>query len=114
MNNVIKVFDVENNAMTEAGGIKLRDIINQFIEKNETVVVDFSSISLFATPFFNACFGYFFCKLKEDYDHFISVTNLSSLGISTYNHSIENAKNHAKNITEQQIGQIAKATLDEN
>lgn len=111
----VKISDVSRYAMTEEDGIKLRNIIIEEIEKDNNVTLDFSNITLFATPFFNSSIGFMYLKLNEEYDKRIFVTNLTTLGETTYQHSIDNAKKslYGKQ-SEDDIGEITKKTIEQN
>ncbi len=113
MINKIKISEISNYALTEEDGIKLRNKMNEYLKDGQKVVLDFTNITLFATPFFNASVGYSFYNLKETkYNELISVENITQLGMSTYQHSIENAKKRSS-ISDEQIGEITKDTLSE-
>lgn len=98
MNKIIIIKNFINNALSiENGEIIKNEIDKLLIDTNKetdfvTVTLDFSDICLFATPFFNACIGYFVIKLSPDeFNKKIKLINLSTLGQETYNFSYENA-----------------------
>jgi diacylglycerol kinase len=113
--SIIKIARITSFAMTEEAGKELRDLISKELEKNEKVTLDFASISMFATPFFNASIGYFVLNLTPvKYSQLIKMENLSELGVETYNHSLENAIDiFNKKINLSVIGEITKNTIEE-
>lgn len=93
--STIIVSDISKTALSANAGLKLREKILEEFEKGEgTVTLDFTDISVFATMFFNACFGYFVKEYRnfEIVDERIIRKNLNVLGESTLRHSLENAK----------------------
>lgn len=90
--NKLRVTDVCPFALAEEDGAKIYSIIASFLEKGESICVDFADINLFATPFFNTSLGAAIVKYGvEKFDSLIEVSNLDPLGIETYEHSRSNA-----------------------
>ncbi len=114
--NKIKVCDLVDNGLSEKNGIILRNKILEYLEKDDKVTLDFSNITLFATPFFNSFIGYFVLKINpEKTKEKIIITNISELGKDTYNHSYENAVYiYNKKININQIGKITSETINED
>lgn len=80
------------NAFSSQQADILKKVIEDGLENNETVELDFSGIGRFTTLFFNFSTGVFITKLgPSDYRKRIKVENLSELGKSTYYNSFENA-----------------------
>ena len=92
MENIIQIKKYCETALSMTDGEKIRDVINSVIEEKGKVILDFTDISLFATPFFNACIGHFVANLSpEIFEQKISCINLSNLGKETYQYSYNNA-----------------------
>ncbi|MBR1865552.1 MAG: STAS-like domain-containing protein [Lachnospiraceae bacterium] len=70
----------------------LKQKINEVINHEDKIVLDFSGITKFTTLFFNFSMGYFITQLgKEKYDSMFELKNLNQLGESTYIHSYNNS-----------------------
>lgn len=92
MNQTIIIKNFIDNALSIENGEIIKKEIEKLLINENTVTLDFTEISLFATPFFNACIGYFIIKLSPDeFNKKIKFINLSTLGEETYNFSYENA-----------------------
>ena len=90
----ILVSDFFPMAMTEEQGMAIRKEISSAFRKADAVVLDFSSIELFATMFFNASIGYFAKQRGVSFcEEHISIDHISDLGYETYQHSLNNARN---------------------
>lgn len=88
----IMVKDLCQYAIFEQDGIRLREEILKYYGKGDTITLDFTDISLFATMFFNASIGWLVLKDgAEVVSNNIIYTNLSVLGQATWKHSFENA-----------------------
>lgn len=113
MSKTIKINAITPMAMTEDAGLQLRKEMNEVIQKEESLVLDFQGIELFATPFFNASIGYFVMTLSpEKYKEYVKVINLSDLGKETYGHSYQNAVSVYENKTDLElIGKITAETI---
>lgn len=101
--------------MTEDAGMQLRNEMCEAIQQEESVVLDFEGIALFATPFFNASIGYFVMQLSpEKYKDQVKVINLSDLGKETYSHSYQNAVSVYENNTDlEMVGKITMETIEQ-
>lgn len=113
MRNSIVISDITDMAMAEADGLALRKRMEEVLDEFGEVVLDFSGISLFATPFFNASVGYFIINLTpEKFAKVVSTKNLNELGQETYGHSLENAEYIFNNkIDTEVIGKITEDTI---
>lgn len=112
--NIIKVKELIDNGLSETNGLILRAKILEIIQKSEDkVILDFSDINLFATPFFNSFIGYFVLQYNpEKVKEIIEIINISDLGKETYIHSYNNAKNiYIKNSDTEKIGKITENTI---
>jgi len=105
------------NGLTESNGLILRaemEKILQNLSKEDTIVLDFSDIVLFATPFFNSSIGYFILKLgPKKFDGIFRIEKISELGKDTYKHSYENAVDRFNKETDMDIvGKITKSSIE--
>lgn len=113
--NTIIVSNFISNGLSEKNGLILREKISEFLEKDQEVILDFSNITLFATPFFNSFIGYFVLKMNPDIvKEKIKIVNISELGQDTYKHSYENATFfYNKKINTEKIGKITSDNISE-
>jgi len=90
----ISIKSFTSNALSAEAGKKLRKYIIEAYEQNpdETIILDFSGIVLFATMFFNASIGYLVKERRQDILDKITTENITSLGTRTFEHSIQNAE----------------------
>ena len=100
---IIHVTQITPYALSKEDGTKLYKKINKKLPKGE-ITVDFSGISLFAPPFFNAAFGRLITENGLDIFDKIKVTNLDDLGKEILEHTqkqvIELSKKNTKRISE--------------
>lgn len=100
---IIHVTQITPYALSEEGGMKLYKKIIKELPKEE-IAVDFSGISLFAPPFFNAAFGRLIIENGPDVFEKIKITNLDDLGKETLKHTekqvIELSEKNTKRISE--------------
>lgn len=115
MSKEIRISSITKMAMTEDAGMQLRKEMNEAMEREEGVILDFEGIELFATPFFNASIGYFVMNLSPDkYKKQVKVINLSDLGKETYAHSYQNAVSVYENKPDlDMIGKITMETIEQ-
>lgn len=99
---IIQVSQISPYALSEEDGMKLYKKIIKELPKEE-IAVDFSGISLFAPPFFNAAFGRLIIENGPDVFEKIKVTNLDDLGKETLEHAqkqvIELSEKNTKRIS---------------
>lgn len=116
MDKMIKISNITKMAMSEQDGKNLRTEMQQYLDNGDDVILDFSNISLFATPFFNASIGFFVLRLSPDtLQSKVKLINLSELGEETYKHSLDNATEYFINhVDTEQIGIITKNTIENN
>ena len=92
MMKTIVVNELFKSAFSQENALILRGKIEECLKNEDKIILDFSGISKFTTLFFNFSTGYIISTLgPKKYDEFISVTNLSPLGKSTYESSYKNA-----------------------
>jgi hypothetical protein len=103
----IKVDSFMKLCLSGKEGKKLRKIIEDNLMNNESIILDFSNINVFASPFFNLSLGYFVNKFGPDeYYKKIKVTNLSPVGQNTYNQVIENSIEYYNSENKEQFNEI--------
>ena len=92
----IRAKDFIETAFSEEDASRLDATIAQAITQNEIVEIDFSGIRFFTTLFFNHAICKYVLSLgKEKFDQLFVLQGLSEVGLSTYQHSLENAKSLA-------------------
>ena len=112
---MIKVKDFLDMAFSYEDGMELREKINEALEKEQPVEVDFEGITVFTTMFFNACFGhYVFTNSFDWYTKNIKVVNLNQMGEETHRHSIENAKKRRDEKKLDAASGITEKTISDN
>lgn len=63
----------------------------------DNIEINFEGVKFFTTLFFNNALAKYVLKLgPENYESKFKIKNLSEIGKTTYNHSIENAKEYYK------------------
>ena len=63
----------------------------------DSIVIDFEGVKFFTTLFFNNALAKYVLKLgPENYESKFKIRNLSDIGKTTYDHSLENAKEYYK------------------
>lgn len=88
----IKVMDFIPNAFSSEQALILKRKIEEGLENQREIQIDFEGISKYTTLFFNFSTGYFINKLgKAEYDSRIKVKNLTKLGESAYQNSYDNS-----------------------
>lgn len=88
-------------------GKRIRNIIEEILDKGETVILNFSDIKAFASPFFNVSIGYFINKYGPDkYKELVQVKNLSVVGERTYNDVLKNSIQYYYSNKKEKIDEI--------
>ncbi len=89
----VKVFDlVGKNAISMQSGTKLHDVIFEDLKSGNAVEIDFTDVSLYASPFFNASVGILLNDLTiEQLTQRMKVVNCSEVGLGLLNTVIQNA-----------------------
>jgi len=83
---------VEKYCMTMEDGEKVYDLIHPELKAGRPVELDFSGVTVFASPFFNAAFGSLLEDLTpEDLDRLLKVSNLTPVGRDTLKLVIDNS-----------------------
>lgn len=88
----IKIKSHVKFCLSQNDGKILRNIIEPELNKGEKIILDFSGISLFASPFFNISVGHFITNMGiKKYNENIEVINLSVVGQKVYQKVTEHA-----------------------
>lgn len=110
--NTIIISEISNEAASQTKGILLKkQLENLLISNTSNIVVDFSGITRFASPFFNNSFAALAFIYGFDAIRNIKLTNITKVGFETYQTSMDNAAmifEHPEHITE--INQIIDNT----
>lgn len=88
----IKIIDFSIEAASKTKGIYLKEIIEQNINDIDSIIIDFSGITRFASPFFNNSLAALALKYGFDKINKIQLDNISPVGQDTYDTSMINAK----------------------
>lgn len=118
MNILIKDFC--STALSEANGIILRQKIEEFIPNltdDTFIILDFSDIRLYASPFFNACISFLVNKYSPDFVlKKLKLENITELGektyLKSYNNAVEDYRKGSKN--NDIIGNIVDRNIQES
>ncbi len=91
--NTIIVNQITSFAMLDTDGAQLKDqIVSEWNNGQDQVVLDFTDVTLFATMFFNASIGRLILEYGPEYvTQHLSYVNLSDLGIASWQRSFDNA-----------------------
>lgn len=92
MRRIEVVMIVGENAISMQSGTNLYEQMYGFLKSGEKIELDFASVQLFASPFFNASIG----LLLKDFDvdvlqSQLKIVNLDKVGLQLLNHVITNA-----------------------
>lgn len=94
MSNVQIFKLVGKNAISLQSGTILYETINKRVLNGEKVILDFSKVELFASPFFNASIGLLLKDISlEQLLSTLEINELNSVGKRLLNHVISNALN---------------------
>lgn len=88
---IIRVTQITPYALSKEDGIKLYKKINKKLLQKKEITIDFSKISLFAPPFFDASFGHLIIENGPDVSEKIKITNLDNLGKETLEYTKKQA-----------------------
>lgn len=92
---MIQVNQYIKTAFSAQDAESLLKKIQPALDAGENIVLDFSGIKLFTTLFFNNALARYVLEFgPEVYAHRFEVKNLSEVGQSTYQHSMENANEY--------------------
>lgn len=85
---------------------KLLSVIQPLIARKEKIVLDFSNVKIFTTLFFNNALAKYLVELgPKEYERIFEVKNLSEVGETTYQHSLDNAREYYSMSQEQREAQ---------
>src|SRR5437899_13092775 len=86
---------IGENALTLEDGQSIYDRIKPELANRRNVELDFSGVTVFASPFFNAAIGQLLKDFKpEDLNRLLRVVNLIPAGHDVLKRVIENAKQY--------------------
>lgn len=92
---MIRASDYIKTGFSADDAAKLDAVIQQHVQNNEKIIVDFADITIFTTLFFNNVFAKYILQIGLDaYNQKFELHNLSELGQTTYQHSFDNAVNY--------------------
>lgn len=98
---------IGENCITLEDGQKVYDLINPELSAGRTVELDFTNVTVFASPFFNSAIGRLLKDIKpDDLNRLLKIINLVPAGLTVLKRVIENSKEYYSN------GAVRKA-LDE-
>lgn len=107
----IKIASHMRLCLADKEGMVLRNLIDANFIANERVVLDFSGISVYASPFFNVSLGYFIGKYGiEKYNNVVEIKNLSPVGEKVYQIVSENAVKYFESNRKNEIDTIVQNT----
>ena len=99
MSKVILVNDYTTSGFTQEDAEKITDVLKAELanlKNGEVIKFDFTGVKFFTTLFFNIAFASLLKEMSfEDYNKKIVLENLSEVGKTAYEHSLENAKRFA-------------------
>jgi len=101
---VVKIkTKIGKNCITIADGQKIYNILHKLLTRDGSVILDFTGVEVFASPFFNAAIGQLLMDINSDtLNKHLKVQSLSPAGCDTLQRVIENSKNYYKNPSYQQ------------
>ncbi len=97
MNNKIGVQNIieGNFAVTTVDGNNIFELINDSIEKQQKVVLDFSGVSIVTTAFLNAAIGQLYHKFNsDDIIPYLSLSNVEEEDLILFKKVIIRAKQY--------------------
>ncbi|MCD8338250.1 MAG: STAS-like domain-containing protein [Lachnospiraceae bacterium] len=93
----IRVSSFTKEAASSSKGEILKNYIEKCLKNNVEVAVDFSGITMFASPFFNSSFASLALTYGFDVISGIELINISDTGQDTFDSSMENARMLSEN-----------------
>jgi hypothetical protein len=98
---------IGENCITLEDGQKVYDLIHPELSAGSAVELDFTNVTVFASPFFNSAIGRLLKDIKpDDLNRLLKITSLVPAGLTVLKRVIENSKEYYSN------GAVRKA-LDE-
>jgi hypothetical protein len=87
---------------------KLLSVVEPLVEKKEKILLDFTNVKIFTTLFFNNALAKYLVELgPNEYERLFEIKNLSEVGETTYQHSLDNAKEYYAMTKEQRVVQTS-------
>jgi hypothetical protein len=91
------LFHAEN-CITLEDGQKVFDLIHPDLLAGHIVELDFTNVTVFASPFFNSAIGRLLKDIKPDnLNRLLKITNLVPAGLTVLKRVIENSKEYYSN-----------------
>jgi len=104
---MIRAADYIETAFSVDDANKINPVIDQAIEENDGVVIDFTGITFFTTLFFSSAVTRFVFELgPEKYDDTFQIIGLTEIGQTAYTHSLDFAREEYKMTPEQKQARI--------
>lgn len=95
---------IGSRCIVKEDGQRVYDAIHDSLGQGETVILDFSGISQFASPFFNFAIGQLLKDIKvENLRNLLKIENLDSTGRLVVDRVIENAGRYHSDIDYKKI-----------
>jgi len=95
---------IGSRCIVKEDGQRVYDAIHDSLGQGETVILDFSGISQFASPFFNFAIGQLLKDIKvENLRNLLKLENLDSTGRLVVDRVIENAGRYHSDIDYKKI-----------
>lgn len=92
MPTTISISSFSKEAASKTAGEKLKDHIITALSSGDNIIIDFSNMSRFASPFFNNSFASLALVYGFDVIRQIKLVNITETGRQTYETSLENAR----------------------
>lgn len=86
---------IGENCITLEDGQKVYDLIHPELLTGRRVELDFTDVSVFASPFLNVAIGQLLKDIKsEDLNRLLKISNMSPPGLAVLRRVIENSKQY--------------------
>lgn len=103
----IKAIKIIKTAFSEEDARLLDEVISPGLKQGDVVEIDFTGIRFFTTLFFNRAICKYVLSLGEtEFNQRFVLQGLTEVGQSTYQHSLENARNFASLSPQEQEAQM--------
>lgn len=108
--------EIGSRCIVKEDGQKIFDEIQETLKNGETVILDFSGVNQFASPFFNFSIGQLLKEVSEEkLRKFLKVENLNETGTQVIERVIENAsKYHGDRDYREVVDKILKQQAEES
>lgn len=104
---------VDRAAVSYDEGHKILEMVQPAVIAGDRVVLDFSNVDVFASPFFNGLLAILYRQLGSDrYEKLIKIKNLTHEGETIAIRSIENARSMDEPGRQERLAEILKEDGD--